>query len=359
MRTNYSQKAGLGYNPDDVNIRMQHFTVAELVGMIKEKNIDILSEDDLQRNSGLWDQEKKSLFIESLMIKLPIPMFYFDGGQKPWRIIDGLQRLYTINSFLDTDYTKSFKLKNLEFLGDECNGKYFEDLPGYLKGRIMGSQLEAYVINPGTPDEVKYNIFKRINTGGLTLKGQEIRNAFCRGFAVDFTKKLAALDEFKQVTNQKVPTRRMEDREYVTRFIAFQQPQFYDFYSKSDSFLTEALIFLDKDKLPGLEASFSLTCKRIYNVLGEKALYRINRDNSFGSKPNKALFDTLAWNFNNLSEKEYNYILSNKELFIQEYRSFMVSNDLIYKSISDTTGSKTAVKNRFVEMNNFLKNFVK
>lgn len=358
MKTKNLQKADLGYNPDDINIRMQHFTVSEIVEMFNENSIDILSEDDLQRHSGLWDQEKKSLFIESLMIKLPIPMFYFDGSQKPWRIIDGLQRLHTIYSYLNPATEKRFKLKGLEFLGEEGDDRYFDELPGYLKGRIMGSQLEAYVINPGTPEGVKYNIFKRINTGGLKLNGQEIRNAFFRGFAADFTKKLAALEEFIKVTNKKVSSRRMEDREYVTRFIAFQLTD-YEYYSKLDLFLTQALIKLNKNRLFELETSFSLTCKRIYNILGEKALYRINRDNTLGRKPNKALFDTLAWNFNNLSDNEYNYILSNKELFIQEYSLFMVNNDLIYKSISDTTGSKTAVKNRFEQMNNFLKNFVK
>ena len=363
-RTKYSN---LPYSTDDVNIRLQHFRVSEIVAMIKAKHIyedtwiDIWSEDDLQRNSGLWNIVQKSLFIESLMIKLPIPIFYFDGGQKPWRVIDGLQRLHTIISFINDDPKKSFRLKGLEFLGNECNGKLFVDLPGYLKARIMDAELEAYVINPGTPVEVKYNIFKRINTGGLSLKGQEIRNAFCRGIPSDFTKKLASLEIFKKVTNSKVTSRRMDDREYVTRFIAFQLFDYRDYNGKLDKYLTDALLKLyemDVDQVYALEIPFKKTCQRIFEILGEKAFYRINKDRSLGKTPTKALFDTLSWNFCNLNESEFDKLKAIKNSFKDEYISFMVNNELIFKAIADTTGSKAAVRNRFEEMNKFLKDFI-
>src|SRR5438105_4739920 len=96
----YKAKAELPYNPDDVNIRLQHFRVSELISMINKDSLDIWKnedfklignkskeqinlweQDDLQRNIGLWNKVQKSLFIESLLIKLPIPLFYFDGSQ--------------------------------------------------------------------------------------------------------------------------------------------------------------------------------------------------------------------------------------------------------------------------------------
>ncbi len=363
----HRRKLGLSYNPDDVNIRLQHFRTSELVSMIESKHIyedtwiDIWSEDDLQRNSGLWNIIQKSLFIESLMIKLPIPLFYFDGGQKPWRVIDGLQRLHTIISFVNSDPKKSFKLKGLEYLGEECDGCYYHELPGYLRARIDDAELEAYVINPGSPVEVKYNIFKRINTGGLSLKGQEIRNAFCRGIPADFTKKLASLESFKKVTNSKVSSRRMDDREYVTRFVAFQLFGYKMYNGKMDKFLTDALLELyekDKNELNDLENDFGTACSRIYEILGEKSLYRMNKTKSLGRSPNKALFDTLSWNFCNLSQLEFDKLKTKKLKFRNEYNTFMANNELIYKAIADTTGSKTAVRNRFVEMNIFLKDFI-
>src|SRR5277367_4407318 len=74
---------------------------------------------------------------------------------------------------------------------------------------------------PGTPEEVMFNIFRRINTGGLTLNGQEIRHALHKGPVRGFLKTLAASDEFQRATDYSVKTERMADRECVLRFMAF------------------------------------------------------------------------------------------------------------------------------------------
>lgn len=366
-KINYNISAELPYDPEDVNIRLQHFRTSDLVEMIRGNRIfedtwlDIWGGDDLQRNKNLWNNNQKSLFIESLMIKLPIPLFYFDGGQKPWRVVDGLQRLHTIMSFIDSGNKSNFKLTGLEYLVQECEDRYFDELPGYLRSRILDASLEAYVINPGTPAEVKYNIFKRINTGGLKLRGQEIRNAFCRGVPAEFTKSLANEEAFLKLTNKQVSVRRMDDREYVTRFIAFQIFNYTDYYSKMDLFLTEAMMELynrEEFELNELKDTFLLSCSRVFRVLGEKALFRIKKDRTIHNKPNKALFDTLIWNFSLLNEKEYKKISSNCYIFKNEYTNFIISNDSFIQSIADTTGSKKSVITRFELVNNFVKNYV-
>jgi len=384
-KVSYKAKAELPYNPDDVNISLQHFRVSELVKMIDMKvledvvldldavavtqanlfeeteELDIWGLDDLQRNYDLWNVVQKSLFIESLMIKLPIPIFYLDGSQKSWRVVDGLQRLHTIISFIDRNNPSHFKLKGLEYMSKKCEGKYFHELPGYLQARIMDAELEAYVINPGTPAEVKYNIFKRINTGGLKLTGQEIRNAFCRGVPAKFTKELAAEDAFQTLTQKKVSPRRMEDREYATRFIAFQIFDYNEYMSKMDVFLTEAMMELyerDTNDRKELKTSFVSTCKRVHEALGEGALLRIKKDGEWMKRPNKALFDTLTWNFNSLSEREFGKIMKQQTHFQEGYEEFMMNDDKLYNAIADTTGTKTAVENRFERMNYFIKNFI-
>ena len=133
--------------PDDLNIRLQHFRVNEFMEFI----------DRNEFKDCKWDDVFQSLFIESLMIFFPIPIFYLDGSKKGWKIIDGRQRIYAIDNFIN----HGFKLRNLEFL-PECNNKYFNELEGYLRARITNAELKAYVINPGTPDDVKSNIFNRI-----------------------------------------------------------------------------------------------------------------------------------------------------------------------------------------------------
>jgi hypothetical protein len=385
-RSDFKYKKELSFDPDDVNVRLQHFRVSEMLQLIDPKvfeelkddnlytkdtsenesltdfdtEIDIETEDDLQRMPDLWNPIQKSRFIESLMIKLPIPMFYLDGTLKPWRVIDGLQRLNTIVSFLNNE----FKLKSLEYLDKDCEDLYFKDehFPGFLKERILNAELTAYVISPGTPEDVKYNIFQRINTGGLKLNGQEIRNAIFKGKPVQFTKELAAQEIFKKATNGKVTPRRMVDREYVNRFIAFQVFNFEDYSGKMDLFLSEALFDLynrsnqDMDEIKEL---FSLSMHRAFQVFGGNAFYRPKSKSQWGRQPNKAVFDTLSWNLLELSEDEYSYILNNKNKFISEYSQFMNEDEAMFKSVNDTTGSKTAVNNRFHLLHHFFKSYIR
>ena len=371
-------KETLSYNPDDVNIRLQHFRVYEIIEMIKgqrmayddedlklisdrpkksSNQLDIWGEDDLQRNNNLWAKPVKSKFIESLMIRLPIPALYFDGSQKPWRIIDGLQRIYTIISFIDESHPDKFSLSGLDFLSEECYGKFFPNIPGYLRARILNAELIAYVINPGSPSEVKYNIFKRINTGGLKLNAQEIRNAFCKGIPADFTKLLAAEEMFKKVTAGKVTGRRMIDREYVTRFIAFQLYDYKEYNSNLDLFLTFAMKELEKMKQSErdeLHQIFKLTLDRIYAIFKEKCMYRLTREGELTKNANKALFDALAWNFSKLSVGEFKELSLNKTLFVADYQEEFRKNVELQKSINDTTGKKSSVINRFEKLNEFI-----
>lgn len=384
-KIDYKSRFKLTYDPDDVNIRLQHFRVSDLIQMINKKSIlkedfflldeiekefndnrqpnlfedeyiDVLGDDGLQRNSELWNSTQKSQFIESLMIKLPIPLFYFDGSEKPWRIIDGLQRLHTIVSFVEN----KFKLTGLEYLHNECDDDSFTTLPGYLRARVMDAEIIAYVINPGTPPDVKYNIFKRINTGGLKLNSQEIRNSFFRGTPANFTKSLANEPIFKAATNNKVTFRRMADREYANRFIAFQVFDYNDFNGKMDTFLSEAMMDLydrDDTEFLNIHTSFKKSLQRAHELFDGYAFYRPKPNGDWGRQPNKALFDTFSWNLNELPDYQFDQLINNKEEFKKEYFLFMNQNEAMYKSINDTTGSKTAVLNRFNLLKNFLTEF--
>ncbi len=383
-RSDFKYKKELSFDPDDVNVRLQNFRVSDLLKLIDpavfdelknvdmyfpnteeiesytdiETEIDIESEDELQRKKDLWNPIQKSRFIESLMIKLPIPMFYLDGTQKKWRVIDGLQRLGTIMGFINND----FELKSLEYLGQQCNGLTFthKDFPGYLKDRILNAELTAYVINPGTPEDVKYNIFQRINTGGLRLNGQEIRNAIFKGKPVQFTKDLAGEKTFKQATNGKVTPRRMMDREYANRFIAFQVFNYEDYSGKMDLFLSEALYDLyhrSENDLNEIRSLFKLSMHRATEIFGGYGFYRPKDNGEWGRQPNKAVFDTISWNLVELSDNQFTKILNHRDRFIKEYSSYMNKEEAMFKSVNDTTGSKTAVTNRFRLLNEFLKSF--
>ncbi len=150
-----------------------------------------------------------------------MPAFYFDGSDNSkWIVIDGLQRLTALKEFF---VNKTLKLSGLEFLTD-LNGAGVDDMPRSYIRRMNETQVITYIINPGAPVNLKYNIFKRINTGGLELEPQEIRLALYQGFATEYLKTLANEKIFKEATGYSVKTDRMLDREICFQtYAGFQQ----------------------------------------------------------------------------------------------------------------------------------------
>jgi hypothetical protein len=175
-----------------------------------------------QRKADLWTNKQQCRLIESILLRLPLPAFYFyESDDNQWQVIDGLQRTSAIRNFvLEKETEKKLVLDDLEFL-EQFNGATYDELPRELQRRIKTTALTVYVVEKGTPDEVKFNIFKRINTSGLLLTAQEIRHALNQGVAADFVAELASLEQFKQATCGVINTERMEDRDFVTRFTSF------------------------------------------------------------------------------------------------------------------------------------------
>ena len=139
------------------------------------------------------------------------------------QVVDGVQRLSTINEFIARDSSRGagFPLLGLEYLSD-VQGKRFNDLPAVWKRRIYNTQIVAHVIEPSTPAAVMYDIFRRINTGGTPLKAQEIRHCVSKQRSRAFLKELAATTAFETATNGKLKDhRRMVDRELALRFVAY------------------------------------------------------------------------------------------------------------------------------------------
>lgn len=165
------------YNPKLIRVDPKTFSIGQICQMIEYEEIDL--SPDFQRNFVWTDITRKSRLIESLLLRIPIPVFYFSQDEEGlFQVVDGVQRLTVIHAFMQN----KFKLRNLEYL-TECNDKWYkkpdrleESLDNMYTRRIEQTQLYINIIDPQTPGRVKYDIFKRINTGGKALNNQEIRN---------------------------------------------------------------------------------------------------------------------------------------------------------------------------------------
>lgn len=211
------------YDPKLIRVDTKTFSIGQIYTMINDGDIDL--SPDFQRGFVWTDITRKSRLIESLLLRIPLPVFYFAQDEEGlFQVVDGVQRLTVIKSFLNNE----FKLKNLEYLS-ECEGQWYKNkalskelsLSGMFSRRIEQTQLYINVIDPQTPGKVKYDIFKRINTGGKALNNQEIRNCLANRRTREFLHSLSRSDEFIKATRGSVSPVRMADEELILRFIAF------------------------------------------------------------------------------------------------------------------------------------------
>lgn len=161
----------------EVRVTKKDFSVYELLR--KYRNKKLILDVAFQRRT-VWKEKQKSELIESILMGLPLPIFYFKQlDNSRYAVVDGKQRLSALFEFLNNE----FALKNLKIL-DFLNTKKFKDLEDDLA--IYQSQLEDYqiyshVILPPTPDKIIFDVFDRVNRGGTQLNKQEIRNALYQG----------------------------------------------------------------------------------------------------------------------------------------------------------------------------------
>ncbi|MNX63011.1 hypothetical protein D3C86_939980 [compost metagenome] len=332
------------FNPNNIKIRLQPITVYSMVERIRHYEIKLNTE--FQRKEGLWKNDQQSKLIESILIRFPLPVFYFDGSNSDeWLVIDGLQRLTSLKRFM---VTKELKLSGLEFLKD-FEGKGWDDLDRPLQRQINETSLQCYVLEEGE-DDVKYNIFKRINTGGLNLSDQEIRHAMHQDVA-SFLKKLAESKEFIDATRGKVSAERMLDRDFINRFLAFYLFSYdtdYTYDEDLDSFMNRTLNRLgelEPDELNEIEAKFKEAMKLAKNIFEESAFAKTKEY----KRINKALFEVLSVSFAKLTDKQREILLSKKKKFKTLFYDSIKNN--FADSLSSNTGGKSNVSLRHKETN--------
>ncbi len=212
-----NQEEGQIYPMNGIKIDKGFYTLFELNRRFNASPKRVILDSDFQRED-IWRRENKAELVESVLMGLPLPIFYFSQDKYGNLIVvDGRQRLTALFSYMNDDY----KLKNLKILPD-VNDRKFSELSPVQKARIEDFQIQAHVIMPPTPDRIKFDIFDRVNRGGMRLNKQEMRNALYQGAATRLLKTLSESDSFKEATGKAfVREKRMKDKYILTRYITF------------------------------------------------------------------------------------------------------------------------------------------
>ena len=354
-----------GFVPALVNIAPLTQNVSNLMERLENKEIDL--NPAFQRHKDLWDDERQSRLIESLMLRIPIPSFYFDMVEDgEWKVIDGLQRLTAFQNYLvgeegstgeDSENLVKRRFKGLQYLKD-FNGKTFDELPRQYIRRIKEAQVIVFGVQKGTPENVVYNIIQRINTGGLKLEPQEIRNAMYHGNASELAQKLAESAEFLEATLYAVPSNRMLDQEYVIRFMAFTELDYQTEYKDDiDHFLILTMKKIndyDEIERKRIEQSFLRVMKYSQQILGRNAFRKIG-DGGRRGPINKALFELTSVCFSELKDEQLERIVAGKETFLEQYGKLFQEKEFV---LALKSGKRTDCIRRINRGRKLLKEFI-
>ncbi|MDR1533490.1 MAG: DUF262 domain-containing protein [Planctomycetota bacterium] len=314
-----------------------------LSNVIRRLERGLIHAVDLQRRENLWDVGRKSRLIESLMLRIPLPLFYAaeDKDDKLY-IVDGLQRLSAIKGYVSG---KTYKLESLEFL-KELEGKAFDEIAERMQIRINETELDFAVIGPDSPPEVQRNIFKRLNTGGLPLTEQEIRHALYFGPASELLQRLVETEEFQVAVDSRVDDSRMAAQELVLRFLSFSIMGVGE-YAKDeemDSFLSDTMQIANElmkadsgggnsGQLRGRKVSNKdmreiedkfLAAMRRARALFDNCAFRITTPRRFSTRKsprtpiNKSLFEAWSVLLSNISEREFDALWRRREFLYQK-----------------------------------------
>ena len=343
------------FDTANIDILPKQLPIGSLNDRLRYDEIDLMP--SFQRKEGLWSKEQKSQLIESLILRIPLPAFYFDGSNSDkWVVIDGLQRLSALKAFF---VDESLSLVGLEFLHD-LNGAFISDMPRAYVRRMIETNVTAFIINPGAPVNLKYNIFKRINTGGLRLELQEIRHALYQGYSTQYLKELADLSDFKEATGYSVANERMLDREFVLRFIAFYEQGLTEYHGSIDHFLNDAMEIINTKYDPKNNPQYAGIIKekfvdalKLNMELFDRFAFRKMPDIERRRPINKSLFETWTVSLARLSVKERSMLLAKKDELLTRYIRMNKEDDDYIKSLN--SAKILSVRHRFRKTQRLIK----
>ena len=336
------------FDPTRIKISTREPSVDLVMKRIRRHEIDLAP--NFQRSGDIWPPKTQSRLIESILLRIPMPVFYMAADPDDnWQVVDGQQRLGTLRNFI---LHKKLRLRGLEYLS-QFEGHDYDPLPRPMQRRITETQLPRHVIETGTPPEVMFKVFKRSSTEGIPLKSQEIRHALNPGLARELLRELGESPEFLKATDGTVNPRRMADRECVLRFLAFRSLGDESYGGKLDEFLMAAMKHLDG--VPGRHAlmrdDFRRAMSLAWDLFGKEAFRKPNRPGykRWRNPVNKPLFESLSVALAEVPENGTEWLRDRKDEVAAELGGLVECAEF-FESISVGTHTTRQVKIRFGRM---------
>ena len=288
---------------DSINsllIRNENRTVHDVLRRINAGRY--VMNPDFQRDF-IWDDEKQSKLIESVIMRIPLPVLYLAEDEEGRMIVvDGLQRLSTFKRFFDDELR--LKLKDRP----ELDGKRFRELSPKLQNRIEDCNLILYIIDSQVPERARLDIFERVN-GGVALTRQQMRNCLFMGDATRFLREEARTELFLNATGRSLDARTMRDREFVNRFCAFQIIDVREYRGDMDEFLAMALQRMNSGSiaLESLSNQFGTTLSNNLHLFGKHAFRKHKQAQDSRSVLNASLWDVMSTGLSRYTEPAVRY----------------------------------------------------
>jgi hypothetical protein len=325
----------------------------------KAKRGRLVLQPDFQRQF-VWDRKMSSRLIESVLLNVPLPMIYLseqpDGSEY---VIDGQQRLRSFFSFIDDEFPTGgkFALTGLTAFR-ELNGKGFAQLSREQQEKILEYTLRTVTLLRQSDEDLKFEIFERLNTGSEPLNDMELRNCIYRGPYMELLRELATDADFRALLGLHKADKRMKDVELVLRFAAFYHVSYLKYQPPMKRFFNhdmERYQNLSGAEANALRTAFKNVVAIVRSLLGPerafKRYYAGDEHNPQGrwetKKFNASLFDVLMYVF---AEQEKNRVYAALDSLREGIIDLMATDQRFNDSIQLSTSSTEAVKHRFDKM---------
>lgn len=326
------------YEVQNIRIAQKMITVFQIEHWISAgSGVKLNLSPEYQRNL-VWDIKRQSALIESLLLRIPIPAFYLDedsDGNK--NVIDGMQRLSAIHSYLNNE----FSLTKMQYLS-HCENKYFRDLEPKFRARIEDTELAVNILDEKCPQMVKFDVFRRVNTGGLPLNFQEIRNIMAEPKVRTLLRKMTECSEFQCATQFNVKDIRMGAQELCLRYLTILSA--YDWRKRDFIYYRGLLKMMDQmiiklngmpvESLEKLFQTFRCVMADCHEILGEYSFCKAGNN-----RINKALFTGWAVVLTN-TEYDMSILKKNVKKLRNSYRKCLSEDTEFYRAITSSTGTR-------------------